>query len=217
MQLPWPLRPFFFVQDFLGGLYVAIGMLFYWIMPYSHSHSLSVFWAFLGGIYVAIGMLFYWIMLYSHSHSLAVLWAFLGGIYVPIGMLFYCIMPYSHSHSLSVLWAFLGGLYAPIGMLFYWIMSYSHSHITLAWFASSPLHLPSHSLTHSTPTGLPVLCSHQVLRASTHDFGLLCFVPSPPTTCSLTLPQWFLLHFMACWLYGLCHRWFGCSSNVSHQ
>src|SRR5882672_660976 len=132
MCLPWPLRPFFFVQDFLGGLYVAIGMLFYWIMPYSHSHSLSV------------------------------------------------------------LWAFLGGLYAPIWMLFYWIMPYSHSQIptpTLLWFALSPLLLPSHSLTHSTLTGLPVLHSHQVLRASTHDFGLVCFVPSPPTTCSLTLPQ----------------------------
>src|SRR5882672_11467108 len=108
-------------------------------------------------------------------------------------MLFYWIMPYSHSHSLSVLWAFLGGLYTAIGMLFYWIMPlsllHSHSHITLAWFASSPLHPPSHSLTHSTPTGLPVLHSHQVLRESTHDFGLVCFVPSPSTTCSLTLPQ----------------------------
>src|SRR5882672_5244618 len=131
MHLPWPLQPFFFVQDFLGGLYAAIGMLFYWIMPYSHSHSLLVLWDFLGGLYAAIGMLFYWIIPYSHSHS----------------------------------------------------------HITLAWFASSPLHPPSHSLTHSTPTGLPVLCSHEVLRASTHDFGLVCFVPSPPTTCFLTLPQ----------------------------
>src|SRR5882672_10632915 len=78
MRLPWPLRLLFFVQDFLGGLYVAIGMLFYWIMPYSHSHSLSVLWAFLGGLYAAIGMLFYWIMPYSHSHSLSVLWAFSG-------------------------------------------------------------------------------------------------------------------------------------------
>src|SRR5882672_8148405 len=92
MHLPWPLRPFFFVQDFLGGLYAAIGILFYWIMPYSHSHSLSVLLAFLGGLYVAIGMLFYWIMPYSHSHSLSVLWAFLGGLYVAIGMLFYWIM-----------------------------------------------------------------------------------------------------------------------------
>src|SRR5467141_733625 len=136
MRLPWPLRPLFFVQDFLGGLYAAIGMLFYWIMPYSHSHSLSVLWAFLGGLYVAIGMLFYWIMPYSHSHSLSVLWAFLGGLYAAIGMLFYWIMPYSHSHSLSVLWAFMGGLYAAIGMLFYWIMPYSNSHIptpTLLW------------------------------------------------------------------------------------
>src|SRR5882672_4423703 len=108
-------------------------------------------------------------------------------------MLFYWIMPYSHSHSLSVLWAFLGGLYAAIGMLFYWIIPYSllhsHSHITLAWFALSPLHLPSHSLTHSTLTGLPVLHSHQVLRASTHDFGLVFFVLSPPTTFLLTLTQ----------------------------
>src|SRR5882672_707493 len=87
MRLPWPLRPFFFVQDFLGGLYAAIWVLFYWIMPY------------------------------SHSHSLLVLWAFLGGLYVPIGILFYCIMPYSHSHSLLVLWAFLGGLYAAVVLL----------------------------------------------------------------------------------------------------
>src|SRR5882672_4919593 len=142
MCLPWPLRPFFFVQAFLGGLYVAIGMLFYWIMPYSHSHS-----------------------------------------HIPTPT-----FPLPHSHS----------------------------HITLAWFALSPLHPPSHSLTHSTLTGLPMLCSYQVLRASTHDFGLLCFVPSPPTTCSLTLPQQVSSTFHGSLAYGLCHRWFGCSSNVSH-
>src|SRR5882672_5595125 len=112
---------------------------------------------------------------------------------------------------------FLGGLYVAIGMLFYWIIPYSHSHITLAWFALSPLHPPSHSLTHSTPTGLPVLRSHPVLRASTHDFGLLFFVPSPPTTCSLTLPQQVSSTFHGSLAYGLCHRWFGCSLNVSHQ
>jgi len=116
---------------------------------------------------------------------------------------------------------FLGGLYVAIGMLFYWIMPYSHSHIptpTLIWLGLlHPLYLPSHSLTHSTPTGLPVLRSHQVLRASTHDFGLVCFVPSPSTTCSLTLPQQVSSTFHGSLAYGLCHRWFGCSSNVSHQ
>src|SRR5882724_10681446 len=39
---------------------------------------------------------------------------------------------------------------------------------------------PHHSLTHSTPPGLAVLCSHQALKASTHYFCLVCFFPSPP-------------------------------------
>src|SRR5882724_10351037 len=62
--------------------------------------------------------------------------------------------------------------------------SHSHSHITSAWFASSPLH--RHSLTHSTPSGLAVLRSHQALEASTHYFGLVCFFPSPPAIHLLT-------------------------------
>src|SRR5882724_12013896 len=83
--------------------------------------------------------------------------------------------------------------------------SHSHSHFTSAWFASSPLHLPSHlpiqlglllplspchSLTHSTPPGLAVLHSQQALKASAQYFGLVCFFPSPlPLVHSLTLPQ----------------------------
>src|SRR5882672_2248535 len=156
MRLPWPLQPFFFVQDFLGGLYAAIGMLFYWIMPYSHSHSLSVLWDFLGGLYAPIGMLFYWIMPYSHPHSLSVLWAFLGGLYAAIGMLFYWIMPYSHPHipTPTLLWL---GLLRPLSschlihlpiphrqvcQCFAHIKCLGHQHMTLACFALSPLHPP---------------------------------------------------------------------------
>src|SRR5882724_129579 len=81
-------------------------------------------------------------------------------------------------------------------------MPSGHSH---SWFASSPLHPPSHLpiqlglllplstchlLTHSTPPGLAVLCSHQALKASAQYFGLVCFFPSPlPLVHSLTLPQ----------------------------
>src|SRR5882724_13140776 len=61
---------------------------------------------------------------------------------------------------------------------------------TLLWLG---LLLPlstCHSLTHSTPPGLAVLCSHQALKASTHYFSLVCFFPSPlPLVLSLTLPQ----------------------------
>src|SRR5882672_238564 len=155
MHLPWPLQPFFFVQDFLGGLYAAIGMLFYWIMPYSHSHSQLVLWAFLGGLYMAIGMLFYWIIPYSHSHSLLVLPAFLGGLYVAIGMLFYWIMPYSHPHSHiptpTLLWL---GLLCPL----------STRHL---------IHSP-------IPHRQVCQCfAHIKCLGNQH---MICFVPSPPTT-----------------------------------
>src|SRR5882724_2754312 len=95
--------------------------------------------------------------------------------------------------------------------------SHSHSHFTSAWFASSPLHLPSHlpiwlgfllplstchSITHSPPPGLAVLRSHQALKASAQHFGFVCFFPSPlPLVHSLTLPQQ-VSSTIHGWLYG---------------
>src|SRR5882672_9050946 len=125
MHLPWPLQPLFFVQDFLGGLYAAIGMLFYWIMPYSHSHSLSVLWAFLGGLYAAIGMLFYWIMPYSRSHS-----------HIPTPTLIWLgfLHPLSTRHLIR-----LPIPHQQVCKCFAHIKCLWHQHMTLAWFALSPL------------------------------------------------------------------------------
>jgi len=121
------------------------------------------------------------------------MWAVLGGLYAAIGMLFYWIMPSSHPHSLSVLWAFLGGLLMAIGMLFY----LDNALVTPAfplphYFGLFALSLSTRHLiplTHSTPTGLQCFAHIKCLGHQHHDFGLVCFVPSPSTTCSLTLPQ----------------------------
>jgi len=60
-----------------------------------------------------------------------------------------------------------------------------------------------HSLTHSTPPGLAVLCSHQALEASTHYFGLGLLLPL--STCHLFIRSpshnRFLPQYMAHWLY----------------
>src|SRR5882724_11356975 len=85
--------------------------------------------------------------------------------------------------------------------------SHSHSHIALAWFASSPLHPPSH---------LPIP-HHQVWQCFAHikhlrhkHSTLACFASSP-LPCHLFIhspsPNRFLPQYMACWLYGS----FGCS------
>jgi len=104
---------FLFVQIFWEGFIAAIGMLFYWIMPYSHSHSLSVYGAGFSGRALcsplgccSIGNS------YSHSHSQSVLWAFwraLCGHWDAVLL----DNAYSHSHSLLYCRLFWEGFMQP--------------------------------------------------------------------------------------------------------
>ena len=161
-------------------------------MANSHSHSFWVLGVFLGGPNVAIGNLFYWLMADSHSHSI---WA-LGAVctmvcFIPcppaisFTHLFhtYRSEPVLHSHKVLTLhqdWTRLG--------------------LCVPWVALSPL--PSHSLTHSTPTGLSQCFAH--IKSSPcikTGLGWLC-LHLHPTPCLLTLihPPHPVLFSMAHWL-----------------
>jgi len=70
--------------QFLGGLNVAIGNLFYQLMANSHSHSFWALGAFLGKHNAAIGILFNQLMADSHSHSFLGLEAVHHGLLHPI-------------------------------------------------------------------------------------------------------------------------------------
>jgi len=128
-----------------------------------------------------------------------VLGALLGGPHVAIGSLFDGLMALHHSHSIFGHRGFLGGPNVAIGKLFYRLMANSHSHsfwpwrLFSPWFSSSHVPWPSHLLTHSTPTGQPVLHSHQALTWH-QDWTWLGLCASwfalfhlPPPSHSLTL------------------------------
>src|SRR5882724_9945549 len=86
---------------------------------------------------------------------------------------------------------------------------------TMVFLVPSP---PTISSTHPIPPGRsqPFLCLHQVLTL--HQSLLwMALSPSSPNTLFANPPSQSLHNALACQIYGLCYRWFGCSFNVSFQ
>src|SRR5882724_9190826 len=95
--------------------------------------------------------------------STGTLWALgnvLGGPSCGLGMSFYWICPLLTPTPCRHWGIFWEGHHATLGCCSIAMpSSHSHSHITLAWFASSPLHLPFTYPFHTTRSGSASLTS----------------------------------------------------------
>jgi len=187
-------------QAFWSGLTGPLVCVYLASQTFLLYRSLWALGALLGGPHVAIGSLFDGLMALCQSHSF--FWA-LGiswGPNVAIGSLFNGLMALCQSHSFF--WALgdlLEGLMQSLGncSISWWPIvtptPFGPWRLFAPWFASSHVLWPSHSLTHSTWTGLSQ-CFARVKPSLASRLDLVwfmcimvCFIPSPPPSHSLTL------------------------------